>query len=112
MQNLTQLADAARAVIAADRAGELTDDLINSLELSLKRAETPRGCGPYGVDAGYFDRKLACIIPALDNYKPADLAREFARMAITADADAARAELSPDGEYVAHQLAQSYRHRR
>ncbi|MDE1711883.1 hypothetical protein PWG14_03725 (plasmid) [Chromobacterium amazonense] len=72
--------------------------MINSLELSLKRAETPRGCGPYGVDAGYFDRKLARIIPALDNYKPADLAREFARMAAVADRDAARAELLPATE--------------
>nr|WP_199065008.1 hypothetical protein [Chromobacterium sp. ASV5] len=61
-------------------------------------ANSQRGRGPYGVDAGYFDRKLARVIPALDNYKPADLAREFARMAMAADADAARAELSPADE--------------
>ncbi|WP_047236680.1 hypothetical protein [Chromobacterium subtsugae] len=40
MQPLTQLADAARAVIAAfDRAGELTDELISALELALNGAE-------------------------------------------------------------------------
>ncbi|QIY77722.1 hypothetical protein [Chromobacterium violaceum] len=41
MQTLTQLADAARAVIAADRDGELTDDMINALELALNGAEQP-----------------------------------------------------------------------
>lgn len=60
----------------------------------MPRAETPRGRGPYGVDTGYFDRKLARVIPALDNYTPGDLAREFARMAAVADRDAALAELS------------------
>ncbi|KUM02730.1 hypothetical protein KIF53_15625 [Chromobacterium subtsugae] len=39
-QPLTQLADAARAVIAADRAGELTDDMINALELALNAPAT------------------------------------------------------------------------
>ncbi|OBU86702.1 hypothetical protein [Chromobacterium subtsugae] len=40
MTHLTQLADAARAVIAAfDRAGELTDELISALELALNGAE-------------------------------------------------------------------------
>ncbi|VEB42925.1 Uncharacterised protein [Chromobacterium violaceum] len=39
MQTLTQLADAARAVIAADRDGELTDDMINALEEALNGAE-------------------------------------------------------------------------
>ncbi|WP_047236916.1 hypothetical protein [Chromobacterium subtsugae] len=40
MQPLTQLADAARVVIAAfDRAGELTDELISALELALNGAE-------------------------------------------------------------------------
>ncbi|WP_225547269.1 hypothetical protein [Chromobacterium violaceum] len=38
MQTLTQLADAARAVITADRAGELTDDLINELSMAVESA--------------------------------------------------------------------------
>ncbi|MGR2664430.1 hypothetical protein ACUXVY_22815, partial [Chromobacterium haemolyticum] len=102
------LIDAARAVIAADRAGELTDELITALENESSRAETPRGRGPYGVDTGYFDRKLARVIPALDNYTPGDLAREFARMAAVADREAAFVELAPagfapaTGEPVAH----------
>lgn len=91
------LIDAARAVIAADRVGELTDELITALEKELTRAETPRGRGPYGVDTGYFDRKLARVIPALDNYTPANLAREFARMAAVADREAAFVELAPAG---------------
>ena len=91
------LIDAARAVIAADRAGELTDELITALEKELTRSETPRGRGTYGVDTGYFDRKLARVIPALDNYTPGDLAREFARMAAVADREAAFVELAPAG---------------
>ncbi|WP_440030080.1 hypothetical protein [Chromobacterium amazonense] len=38
MQTLTQLA---RAIIAADRAGELTDELFNEFELALDATEQP-----------------------------------------------------------------------
>ncbi|WP_043619384.1 hypothetical protein, partial [Chromobacterium violaceum] len=40
MQTLTQLADAARTVITADRAGELTDDLINELAEAVESLAT------------------------------------------------------------------------
>ncbi|AOZ48794.1 hypothetical protein [Chromobacterium vaccinii] len=58
-------------------------------------ADSQSGRGPYGVDADYFHRQLPRIILGLENFRPAELAREFARMAISADAAAARDELLP-----------------
>ncbi|MFC3247037.1 hypothetical protein [Chromobacterium piscinae] len=79
------------------------------MQTLTKLASSQHGISPYGVDADYFHRKLARIIPRLENYRPGELAREFAQMAITADADAARAELSlasgQSGEAVAEMWA-------
>ncbi|MEO4029979.1 hypothetical protein ABH313_18315 [Chromobacterium vaccinii] len=61
-------------------------------------ADSQNGRGPYGVDADYFHRQLPRIILGLENFRPAELAREFARLAITADAVAARDELLPATE--------------
>ncbi|MBX9267260.1 hypothetical protein [Chromobacterium violaceum] len=61
-------------------------------------ADSQNGRGPYGVDADYFHRQLPRIILGLENFRPAELAREFARLAISADAAAARDDLSPAAE--------------
>ena len=39
----------------------------------------------YGVDISYFQGKLSQVIVNLDNYTPAELARELARLSVTAD---------------------------
>ncbi|WP_440216285.1 hypothetical protein [Chromobacterium piscinae] len=112
MQTLTQLADAVEEALASGTV-QSSLDAIAALTNAVRQSATPRRLSQYGVDVGYFDRKLASVIPAMDNYKPDDLAREFARMAITADANAARAELSlateQSGEAVNQQLLEATR---
>jgi hypothetical protein len=41
----------------------------------------------YGLDAGYFTRKLMRMVRDIGDFKPAEMARELARMSKTADAD-------------------------
>jgi len=43
----------------------------------------------HGLDQSYFTDKLALIQRDIDNYTPAELARELARLAVTADHQAA-----------------------
>lgn len=56
----------------------------------------------YGLDVRYFREKLALVLAGLDNYYPAELARELTRLADTADSNAMFAELdrlNPDQGY-------------
>ncbi|MGC0155541.1 hypothetical protein ACPRNU_24035 [Chromobacterium vaccinii] len=62
MQTLTQLADAARAVIAADRAGELTDELISALEQALNGAELSPATEQSGEAVAHVKRLVNCSI--------------------------------------------------
>ncbi|OVE46723.1 hypothetical protein [Chromobacterium violaceum] len=63
MQTLTQLADAARAVIAADRAGELTDELISALELALNAPATEQSDEAVAIVDEGDDGMWADILP-------------------------------------------------
>ena len=39
----------------------------------------------YRLDVSYFQGKLAQVTSSLDNYTPEELARELARLSVTAD---------------------------
>lgn len=39
----------------------------------------------YGLDADYFQKWMRRVLRGLDNYIPEELARELARMAVTAN---------------------------
>jgi hypothetical protein len=57
----------------------------------------------YGLDAGYFKKKLGQVVWGIDNYTPEELARELARLAVTAENEAALHEMQRmKGEADAH----------
>lgn len=39
----------------------------------------------YGLDADYFSKWIRRVLRGIDNYTPEELARELARMAVTAN---------------------------
>lgn len=46
----------------------------------------------YGPDTEYFSKKLKLVLEGINNYTPDELARELARLALTADNIAATVE--------------------
>ena len=41
----------------------------------------------YGLDVGYFECKLSLVLRDISRYEPHELARELARLSVTADGD-------------------------
>lgn len=55
----------------------------------------PATTNRYGLDTPYLVRWLNRVVPALENYTPAEFAREFGRMAAAADKEALLADQLP-----------------
>jgi hypothetical protein len=46
----------------------------------------------HGLDTDYFSKKLKLVLEGINSYTPDEMARELARLAITADARSAGVE--------------------
>lgn len=56
------------------------------LEVLPKWPGVSIGANRYGLDAGYFTRKMMRMVRDIGDFKPSEMARELARMSKTADA--------------------------